>query len=162
MKKTVYVKGIVVDDVDATGDVQKDIELIREFLGAKGPHRETTIAQAMFRQAPSFCTTAAHLYERDLLKPLRDGLSVVPLGGPVETRPWSWYLRKSGIRFESLARDSRPGKNGKYMKSARSKREPEEMLPEYDFASMKGGVRGKYADLVRKGYHPGGPGPRRR
>ena len=34
------------------------------------------------------------------------------------------------------------------MRRVRSKREPEEMLPEYDFS---GGVRGKYASRFAKG-----------
>ena len=36
------------------------------------------------------------------------------------------------------------------MKKVR-KRSSNGMLPEYDFASMKGGVRGKYIDRLRKG-----------
>ena len=78
MKKTVYVNGIVVGDVEATGDVEKDVELIRNFLKAKGLHREVTMAQAMFRQALSFCTTAAHLYKQDLRNAPRNVPSVVP------------------------------------------------------------------------------------
>jgi hypothetical protein len=78
VKKTIYVNGIVVGDVEVTGDVHRDIELIRGYLKAKGLHREVTTAQAMFRQALSFCTTAAHLYEKDLREPPRNGLSAVP------------------------------------------------------------------------------------
>ena len=78
MRKTIYLNGIVVGDVDVTGDIQKDIELIREYLKAKGLDRETTMAQAMFRQALSFCTTAAHLYHKDLQESPRNGLSAVP------------------------------------------------------------------------------------
>ena len=32
-----------------------------------------------------------------------------------------------------------------------SRREKNELLPEYDFATMPGGVRGKYVDRYRKG-----------
>jgi hypothetical protein len=53
-----------------------------------------------------------------------------------------WYIRKQGPRFESSARDPRPGMNRGNMKKARSKREPQQILPQYDFT---GGVRGKYA-----------------
>ena len=28
---------------------------------------------------------------------------------------------------------------------------PDDLLPEYDFSSMKGGVRGKYVDRLKKG-----------
>lgn len=78
MRKTIYVNGIVVGDVEVTGDVGTDIELIRQFLQSRGIQREVTLVQAMFRQALSFCTTAAHLYERDLRRPPANGLSVAP------------------------------------------------------------------------------------
>jgi hypothetical protein len=79
MKKTVYVNGLVVGEVEGTGDVQKDIETTREFLKAKGLYRETTVVQSMFCQALSFCTAAAYLYERDLkTTPVRNGASMVP------------------------------------------------------------------------------------
>lgn len=78
MMKTIYVNGVVVGDVETTGDVESDIRIIREFLESKGLHREVTRAQAMFRQALSFCQTAAHLHDRDLVAVPRNGLSVVP------------------------------------------------------------------------------------
>jgi len=37
------------------------------------------------------------------------------------------------------------------MKKANENRKHDEMRPEYDFASMKGGVRAKYYDEYRKG-----------
>jgi hypothetical protein len=37
------------------------------------------------------------------------------------------------------------------MKSKKNKRERNEMLPEYDFANMTGGVRGKYVKRYRQG-----------
>jgi len=37
------------------------------------------------------------------------------------------------------------------MKKVIERRRPDELRPEYDFASMKGGVRGKYFDQYRKG-----------
>lgn len=37
------------------------------------------------------------------------------------------------------------------MKRAVEPRGPDEMRPEYEFASMKGGVRGKYYDEYKKG-----------
>lgn len=77
-KKTLYVNGIIVGEVDATGDHQKDLEVMRQFLKDKGLHNEVTMVQAMFRQALSFATTAAYLHERDLLKAPRNGLSLAP------------------------------------------------------------------------------------
>jgi len=43
-----------------------------------------------------------------------------------------------------------PGASGDSMKKDRKVPSPE-MLPEYDFASMKGGVRGKYVRRLRSG-----------
>lgn len=76
--KTLYVNGIIVGEVPATGDYETDLQAMRQFLKDKGLHRETTKVQAMFRQALSFATTAAHLHRTDLLKAPRNGLSVAP------------------------------------------------------------------------------------
>lgn len=78
MTKTLYVNGLIVGEVPATGDHDKDIEVMRQFLRDKGLHREVTKVQAMFRQAISFSTTAAHLYRQDLSKAPRNGLSIAP------------------------------------------------------------------------------------
>src|SRR5437764_13658780 len=51
-------------------------------------------------------------------------------------------------RFESLARHSATGHEGENMRRAHPRREPEEMLPEYDFSS---GVRGKYGNRFPEG-----------
>jgi len=75
---TLYLNGIVVGEVVVTGDRNKDMETARQFLKDKGIYKETTLVQAMFRQAVSFATTAAYLYERDLLKPPRNGFSGAP------------------------------------------------------------------------------------
>lgn len=77
-KKKLYVNGIIVGEVEATGDVQKDMELARDFLKSKGLHKEVTLTQAMFRQAVSFSTTAAYIHKRDLLTTPANGLSVAP------------------------------------------------------------------------------------
>jgi hypothetical protein len=76
--KTIYVDGIIVGEVPATGDYETDLQSMRQFLEDKGLHRETTKVQAMFRQALSFATTAAHLHRTELLKAPRNGLSVTP------------------------------------------------------------------------------------
>ena len=75
---TLYLNGIVVGEVAVTGDREKDIEAMRRFLKDKGLYKEITLVQAMFRQAVSFATTAAYLYECDLLKPPRNGFSMAP------------------------------------------------------------------------------------
>jgi hypothetical protein len=76
--KTIYLNGIIVGEVLATGDRDMDIEVMRQFLKDKRLHKEVTKVQAMFRQALSFSTTAAHLHRTDLLKAPRNGLSLAP------------------------------------------------------------------------------------
>jgi hypothetical protein len=72
------VNGMMVGEVNATGDYHNDLEAVRQFLKEKGLHKEVTKVQAMFRQALSFSTTAAYLHKRDLLTAPRNGLSVAP------------------------------------------------------------------------------------
>lgn len=79
MKKTLYVNGLVVGEVDLVpGDYASEIEQMTDFLRSKGLHREVTQEQAMFRQALSFCKTAADIYERDLARAPRNGLAAAP------------------------------------------------------------------------------------
>ena len=77
-KKKLYVNGILVGEVDATGEFQKDMAVAQDFLRRRGLNKEVTKVQAMFRQALSFATTSAYLYQRDLLKTPRKGLSIAP------------------------------------------------------------------------------------
>lgn len=76
--KTVYLNGIAIGQVPAADDLKQDMEIARQFLKDKGLYQETTLVQAMFRQAVSFCSTSAYLFERDLQKVPRNGLSVAP------------------------------------------------------------------------------------
>jgi len=76
--KTLYLNGVVVGEVVATGDRKKDMEIAAQFLKDKGLFKEITLVQAMFRQAVSFCSTSAYLYERDLSEAPRNGFSVAP------------------------------------------------------------------------------------
>ena len=76
--KTVLLNGIVVGEVVSTGDVEKDTESVRQFLKVKGLHKEVSNFQAIFNQAVAFANTSAYLYERDLRRSPRKGVSVVP------------------------------------------------------------------------------------
>ncbi|MCZ6753070.1 MAG: hypothetical protein O7E51_14740, partial [Acidobacteria bacterium] len=78
MKQKIYVNGILVGEIEITGDVEKDLKLIRDYLTAKGIQREVTMAQAMYRQALSFCRAANHVYKQDLQKAPRNVPSMVP------------------------------------------------------------------------------------
>lgn len=76
--KAVLLNGIAVGEVEATGDVARDIETIRQFLKDEGLHKETSLFQGMLNQAFAFANTSAYLYERDLRRPPRKGTSAVP------------------------------------------------------------------------------------
>src|SRR5205807_587674 len=77
-KKTLYLNNVIVGEVEQTGDVEKDIEIARDFLKSKGLHKEVTVLQAMFRQALSFANTAAYLHKHDLLRAPANALSIAP------------------------------------------------------------------------------------
>ena len=76
--KTILLNGIVIGDVMSTGDVEHDAKTVRDFLKAKGLHKEVPLFQGMFNQAVAFANTSALLYERDLRRSPRKGVSGVP------------------------------------------------------------------------------------
>jgi len=76
--KTLYLNGIAVGTVPATGDHIRDMEVARAFFAERGIIHEPTLVQAMFRQAVSFATTSSYLYDRDLKSAPRNGFSVAP------------------------------------------------------------------------------------
>jgi hypothetical protein len=76
--KTVYVDGMAIGEVPATGDLEKDFDVALQYVKEKGFYKQTTMAQAMFRQAVSFATTGAHLYEQDLKGMPRSVFSIAP------------------------------------------------------------------------------------
>jgi hypothetical protein len=76
--RTVLLNGIVVGEVMSTGDFERDAEVTRAFLKSKGLCKEITDFQAMFNQAMAFANTSALLYERDLRRTPRKGVSVAP------------------------------------------------------------------------------------
>jgi hypothetical protein len=76
--KKVYLNGNLVGEYRPTGQNEKDQELAVTVLRQKGLWTETTLEQAMFRQAVSFATTASYLYKRDLTATPRNSMSVAP------------------------------------------------------------------------------------
>ncbi len=76
--KTILLNGIAVGEVVSTGDTEKDAEAVRDFLKAKGLHKEVSLFQAIFNQALAFANTSAYLYERDLRKSPRKGFTASP------------------------------------------------------------------------------------
>lgn len=63
---------------------------------------------------------------------------------------WSCILKKARL-FGSLAQGRRHATNEDSIKKNNSAKPTSDMRPEFDFASMKGGVRGKYAARYRSG-----------
>ena len=61
-----------------------------------------------------------------------------------------WPILTATIPSASSVPDERRGANENSMSKA-SRPENDDLRPEYDFASMKGGVRGKYVARLRKG-----------
>ena len=59
--------GIVVGDMEVTGDFEKDAALTIQFLKDKGLYQKPDPVKTMFRQALSFATTASHLHKKGLL-----------------------------------------------------------------------------------------------
>lgn len=76
--KSVYLNGKLVGEAAATGDLEADQWAALQVLKDTGNYRKPSLVDGMFRQALSFATTSAYLYERDLLKVPRNGLSVAP------------------------------------------------------------------------------------
>jgi hypothetical protein len=76
--KTVLLNGVAVGEVMSSGDSEHDLEAVRQFLKDKGLHKEISLFHAIFNQALAFANTSAYLYERDLRRSPRKGISVVP------------------------------------------------------------------------------------
>ena len=76
--KKVLLNGIIVGEVVSTGDTDRDAEAVRQFLKSKGLHKEVSRYQAIYNQAVAFANTSAYLYERDLRRSPRKGVSVIP------------------------------------------------------------------------------------
>lgn len=76
--KSVLLNGIVIGEVESTGNVEIDTETIRKYLKDKGLHKDVSIFQGIFNQAVAFANTSALLFERDLRRSPRKGVSVVP------------------------------------------------------------------------------------
>lgn len=76
--KSILLNGIIVGKVESTGDIETDTKTIRQFLREKGLHKEVSIFQGMFNQAVAFANTSALLFEQDLRRSPRKGVSAVP------------------------------------------------------------------------------------
>ena len=76
--KSILVNGVVVGEVEATGDLELDAKVARDFLDERGLLKERHPAGEIFDAATAFATTSAHLYENGLKKNPTIGSSIVP------------------------------------------------------------------------------------
>jgi hypothetical protein len=76
--KKLFANGKFVCEYEDPGDRNREIELCRKLLAEHGIHAQTSEEQALFRQAVSFSTTSAYLYQRDLTSVPVNGMSAVP------------------------------------------------------------------------------------
>ena len=77
-KKEVLLNGIVVGEIDATGNMETDAKAVRKFLKEKGLYRTVSTDDAMHGQANSFAEVANDLYRRDLKHSPYKGSSLAP------------------------------------------------------------------------------------
>lgn len=77
-KKEVILNGIVVGEVEATGNIERDLQAIRALLKEKGLHKEVSENDAMYGQANSFAETANNIYGKDLKHSPYKGSSSAP------------------------------------------------------------------------------------
>lgn len=78
VKKTLYFNGLIVGEVESTGDHGRDLAAVRAFLDERGLRKEISRFQATYNSAVAFASTSSYLYERDLRRAPRKGASVVP------------------------------------------------------------------------------------
>lgn len=78
MKKSILFNGIIVGEVNATGDSELDIAAAHDFLSQKGLFKERTAANEIFSTAIAFANTSSHIYENDLKQSPRNGAGIVP------------------------------------------------------------------------------------
>ena len=77
-KKDILLNGVIVGSYNTTGDNEKDIIAVREFLKKKGLYKEVTLNDAMYGQANAFAEVANNLYENNLKISPYKGSSVPP------------------------------------------------------------------------------------
>lgn len=78
MKKNILLNGIIVGEVDVTGDLEFDAEVAHEFLNKKGLLKERTSSIEIFSTAVAFAKTSSHMYEHGLRQLPRNGASIIP------------------------------------------------------------------------------------
>ena len=78
MKKEILLNGIPIGSHEPTGDFEKDMEEVREFIKSKGLHKEVTRNDSMFGQANCFAEVAINLYKTNLRNSPLNGGSISP------------------------------------------------------------------------------------
>ena len=70
--------GLIIGEVEATGDFEKDAQAVRDFIKEQGLDREISTDDSMHGQANSFAEVANDIYRRDLKNPPYKGSSAAP------------------------------------------------------------------------------------
>lgn len=78
MIKRIICNGVVVGEIEATGDYENDVIATRNFLKEKGLHKNVSTNDAMFRQANSFAEAAMNIYKKDFAQSPYNVLSAAP------------------------------------------------------------------------------------
>jgi len=76
--KTLLLNGVVVGEIEFTGDMKTDAKVAMDFLKAKGLYREIGKVEQIFRSAFAFAMTASDLYDKHLTNVPRYGPVAVP------------------------------------------------------------------------------------
>ncbi|MDO9413779.1 MAG: hypothetical protein Q7T81_14510 [Pseudolabrys sp.] len=76
--KKIYFNGVYLCNYESNGDFDDDRRAVEKILKDRGLHKEVSPEQSIFRQAVSFGTTAAYLWERDLSNVPRSAVSIAP------------------------------------------------------------------------------------
>ncbi len=78
LNKKLYSQGEYVGNVELTGDTSRDVEIVNEYLDARGLRKPPSKIGAMHAQATAFSKTASYVYKQSLLKKPIDPLGVSP------------------------------------------------------------------------------------
>jgi len=78
LNKKLYSQGEYVGDIKLSGDKNKDVEIVNEYLDERGLRKPPSKINTMYAQATAFSKTASYVYEQSLLKKPVDPQGVSP------------------------------------------------------------------------------------
>ena len=66
MKKTLFLNGVAIGEIESSGDYDRDSEAARAYLQARGLWKDVPLARRIFNQAVAFATTASQLHRKGM------------------------------------------------------------------------------------------------